>query len=153
MEKSAGAIIFRKERGKIYYLLLKYASSKSIKKTYWGFPKGRIEKGEKTVATIRREVKEETGLKDIKFLKGFKKIDRYFFKREGKTIFKVVFYLLAETKTKKVTLSFEHLDYQWLPFELAIKKLTFKSAKELLKAANDYLCNLNEKKKIIKFSK
>ena len=72
VQKSAGAVIFRKGRGKNFYLLLNYAAIGKVEKTYWGFSKGTIEKGEKEMDTIIREIKEETGIKDLKFVKGFK---------------------------------------------------------------------------------
>ena len=53
LEKSAGAIIFRKNK-KIKYLLLHYPSaSKTQAKDYWDFPKGHIEKGETIEQTVR----------------------------------------------------------------------------------------------------
>ena len=72
LERSAGAVIFREERGKSYYLLLHYQSG------HWDFPKGHIDKGEKPVDTARRETAEETGLVDIKLIEGFKEIIKYF---------------------------------------------------------------------------
>jgi len=150
VEKSAGAVIFRRaprsrtsllrgKNNKIYYLLLHYPSSAKAPRDYWDFPKGHIEKGEKLEDTVKREVEEETGLKDLKFVEGFKEWIKYFFKFEGKNIFKIVTYLLAETKTKDVKISFEHIGYKWLPYEEAMKQLTFKNAKEILKKANDFL--------------
>jgi 8-oxo-dGTP pyrophosphatase MutT (NUDIX family) len=139
VEKSAGAVIFRQENNKIYYLLLHYPSSAKAPKEYWDFPKGHIEKGEKLEETVKREVEEETGLKDIKFVGGFKEWIKYFFKFKGKNVFKIVTFLLAETKTKKVKVSFEHLGYEWLSYEEALKQLTFNNAKEILKKANDFL--------------
>jgi len=141
LEKSAGAIIFRKKNKKIYYLLLHYPSGAKAPKEYWDLPKGHIEKGENEIETARREVEEETGLKDIKFVEGFKEWIKYFFKFEGKNILKFVTFYLVETKTKEVKISFEHLGYKWLPYEKALEKLTFKNAKEILKKANDYLKN------------
>jgi 8-oxo-dGTP pyrophosphatase MutT (NUDIX family) len=138
-EKSAGAIIFRRGKGKIYYLLLNYASIGKVEKTYWGFSKGHIEKGEKGIDTIIREIKEETGIKHLKFLAGFKEIEKYFFKYKEKTIFKRVHYLLAETKTQEIKLSFEHLGYKWLPYKKALERLSFKNAKRILKKANKFL--------------
>jgi 8-oxo-dGTP pyrophosphatase MutT (NUDIX family) len=140
VEKSAGAVIFRRENDEIFYLLLHYpGTSHRTEKDYWDFPKGHIEKGEKIEETVKREVREETGLKDLKFIEGFKKWIKYFFYFQGKKIFKIVTFLLAETKTKKVKISFEHIGYKWLPYQKALEKLTFDSAKEILKKANDYL--------------
>ncbi len=152
IEKSAGAVIFRREKNKIEYLLLHYPPSARADcppkcrgaklrwaRDYWDFPKGHIEKGEKIEETVRREVEEETGLKDIKFVEGFKEWIRYFFRFKGKTIFKIVTFYLAETKNEKVAISGEHIGYQWLPYNQAFEQLTFQNAKEILKKANQFL--------------
>lgn len=174
IEKSAGAVIFRlqpirhprgpnenlggrrggrslakraPEKGKIYYLLLNYSTVGKIEKTYWGFPKGRIEKGEKEIEAVKREIKEETGLEDIQFVTDFKEREKYFFKFQGKNILKFVTFYLAETKTKEVKLSFEHIGYKWLPYEEALKQLTFNNTKEILEKAHKFL-QLSEKDEI-----
>jgi 8-oxo-dGTP pyrophosphatase MutT (NUDIX family) len=142
-ETSAGAVVFRKQNNEIYYLLLHYEAG------HWGFPKGHIEKGESEEKAARREVKEETGLEDIKIIKGFKEYIKYIFrdiyglkeeeKKKAPWIFKIVIYYLAETKTKEIKISFEHIGYEWLPYEEALKRLTFKNAKEILTKANKFL--------------
>jgi 8-oxo-dGTP pyrophosphatase MutT (NUDIX family) len=139
VEKSAGAVIFRKENNKIYYLLLHYPSSSRAKRDYWDFSKGHIEKGEKEIDTVKREVEEETGLKDIEFLGGFKSGIRYFFRFQGQNILKFVTFYLAETKEEEVKISKEHIGFAWLPYEEAEARLKFKNAKEILKKANDFL--------------
>lgn len=139
LEKSAGAVIFRRENKKIKYLLLHYPRGSRRPKPYWDFPKGHIEKGEMPEVTARREVEEETGLKDIKFIEGFKEWIKYFFKDKGQTVFKIVTFYLVQTKTKKVKISWEHIGYKWLSYEEALEQLTFKNAKEILKKANDFL--------------
>ncbi len=139
LEKSAGAVIFRKEEGKTYYLLLHYPTGSRTTKDYWDFPKGHIAKGEKLIDTAKRETEEETGLADIEFLGGFKTWIKYFFKDQGKTVMKIVTFYLAETKTKDVKVSFEHIGYKWLPYREALKQVMFKNAKEILKKANDFL--------------
>ena len=140
VEKSAGAIIFRKEGEKSLFLLLHYppASSRSSKE-YWDLPKGHIEKGEDILETVKREIFEETGLKDINFKEEFKETIKYFFKWEGKNILKFVTFYLTETKTKEVKISGEHIDFKWLVYEKAIEQLTFKNAKNILKKAHNFL--------------
>lgn len=147
IERSAGAIIFRKNK-KIYYLLLHYPSSAKAPRDYWDLPKGHVEKGEKEIDTVKREVLEETGLKNIKFIEGFKKWIKYFFKFRGKNILKFVTFYLVETKEKGVKISPEHIEYKWLPYEEALEQLTFKNAKEILKKANQFLI---EKKRLFNF--
>lgn len=133
IEKSAGAIIFRKENKKIYYLLLYYEAG------HWDFPKGNIEKGERPEEAARREIKEETGIGKIKFLPGFKETIKYFYKREGKIFFKVVVFFLAQTQTQKIKISWEHQGFQWLPYQAALEQLTFKNAKGVLEKAHQFL--------------
>ena len=142
-EKSAGAIIFRMENGVPHYLLLHYPSG------HWEFAKGHIEKGESFEQTIRREVLEETGIKELKIIPGFKHYAKYFFRKnyglEGEAkkkapwVFKLVLFLVAETKQKEVIISKEHKGFLWLPIGQAIKRTTYKNAKELLKKANDFI--------------
>ena len=140
MEKSAGAVVFRRENGKIHYLLLRYpVSSTNPKKQYWGFSKGHMEKGEGLEETATREIREETGLADIEFVREFQSREKYFFTRDKKKICKTVTFFLAETKTRKVVISSEHLDFKWLPYKEAFKKLTFKNAKRILQEANNFL--------------
>lgn len=139
VEKSAGAIVFRKEGERPLFLLLHYPSGSRAQREYWDLPKGHVEKGEKPEGTAKREVEEETGLKDIKFLNGFKETIKYFFKFEKKNILKFVTFYLAETKTKEIKISFEHLGFEWLPYEKALSRLTFKNAQDVLRKANDYL--------------
>ena len=145
-EKSAGAIIYRRENGVPHYLLLHYFSG------HWEFPKGHIEGTETEEETVLRETFEETGISDLKIIPGFKKYIKYFFRqykdnvseadrRAGKTpwVFKLVAFFVAETKTKEITISHEHKGFMWLPIDEAIKKTTFKNSKKLLKDANEFV--------------
>jgi len=136
LEFSAGAIIFRKEKHKILYLILKYGYG------HWDYVKGIISdevKGEKVKDTVTREAEEEAGIKDLKFVEGFKHKLHYFFRKKGKTYFKTVTFFLAETKRKKIKLSFEHTNYKWLAYKDALQKLTYKNAKSALKKADKFL--------------
>ncbi len=132
MEFSSGAVVFRKGR-KVLYLLLLYG------KGHWDFPKGHIEKGESQQETAVRETLEETGIADLKFVDSFKEKIGYFFRQDKKLIHKEVTYFLAETKTSKVVLSFEHKGYEWLPIEEALERVTYRSSREVLKKADEFL--------------
>ena len=137
--KSAGAVVFRKEKGKILFLLICYRRKN---KFWWDFPRGQIEKGENEIETAKREIFEETGIKDLKFIPGFRESYKYFFREEKDLIFKENILYLTETKRKRIKLSFEHCDYLWLSFKEALEKLTYENSKEILKKANQYLKNI-----------
>ncbi|MDD2909764.1 MAG: NUDIX domain-containing protein [Candidatus Pacebacteria bacterium] len=139
MEKSAGVIIFRKEKENIYYLLLRYQSLGKKGVDYWGFPKGHIEGSETEKETATREVLEETSIKDLRFVKDFKYLIDYSFRKEGKIVFKTVTFFIAETNTKKVRVSFEHIGYQWIKYNQAIKELNFANDIAMLKKAHRFI--------------
>lgn len=136
-EKSCGAIVFKKQKDGIKYLILHYGAG------HWDFPKGRQEKNEKEEQTALREIKEETGIEDIEFADGFREAISYFYKQGGETVFKEVIFFLAQSATDEVKLSSEHIGYAWLGYENAYKKLTFNNAKELLRKANQFLYKTN----------
>jgi len=153
-EKSAGAVVFRREKAndkeKIFYLVLHY----HFKGDYWDFPRGKIEKGETEDQTAKREIKEETGIEnsELEFVESFRETTSWFYKWKGETIAKEAVYFLAETKQEKVEVSFEHLGYKWLEFDEAMKTLTYENTKEILKAAREFLQKHN-KSDIEKFLK
>ncbi len=131
-EKSCGAVVFYGPVKHSEYLLLHYGSG------HWDFIKGHVEKGEDEEATAKREADEEAGI-DIKILSGFRETLKYFYKKDNELISKEVVFFVAESKTKNVKLSFEHVGYEWLTFGEALEKLTYKSAKEMLKKADKFL--------------
>ena len=144
-EKSVGAVIFRKEEGNIYYLILHYPSG------HWEFARGHGEEGEDEMQTARREIEEETGLKDLKIIPGFREYSKFFFrwtynlpeaeKKKAPWIFKLVILYLAETKTKEIKISKEHKGYAWMTHEEAFRKL-IKGAKVVIKKANDFITKI-----------
>jgi len=150
VEKSAGAVVFHRSReGKIEYLLLQH------NKTYWNFPKGRIDKNETEKFAARREISEETGIKKFRFVPGFKIYDKYFYRvpkdsrrieLRGRTLFKIVAFFLAQAQNKKVKISWEHLGYEWSPYKVAVKKLKkYRGSQKILKKANAFLNKISKK--------
>ncbi|MBI3442616.1 MAG: NUDIX domain-containing protein [Candidatus Sungbacteria bacterium] len=143
-ERSAGAAVFRHTRAGRMYLLIQHPdvpNGKARKPTagHWDFPKGHIEAGEKTEDTVRRETREETGIRRITLTPGFKETIRYFVNYGTGKRLKFVAFFLAETKQKRVTVSSEHQAYAWLGYREARKKLTYQNARRVLAAAEKFL--------------
>ena len=132
-EKSCGAIVFREEAGKRLYLLLHYTVG------HWGFPKGHVEENENELATVKRELEEETSLTKVEIIPGFRERVSYYFREKSELIHKQVVFLLAKTQAKEISLSFEHQGFEWLPFKKALKRLTFGNTKKILEKAKKEL--------------
>ncbi len=135
LEKSAGFVIYKKENGKNKYLILHYIPG------HWDYAKGHLENGETFMDAAIRETKEETGLTNFNVINGFSEKITYHFKKDNQIITKEVVFFLAESTQleNEVILSHEHKGFKWLFFEEAFKKLTFNSAKQLLKKAEEFL--------------
>ena len=133
-ERSSGSVIFRREGKKLLFLVLHY----EFKTDYWDFPKGNIEAGETEEAAAKREIREETGLVGISFIPNFKEKINYVYKKGGETIFKEVIFFLAESSTKDVEISYEHTGYEWVDYQIAMKRLK-ENSKNVLMKANEFL--------------
>lgn len=140
-ERSAGAIVFYEEQGRPEYLLLHYTAS------HWDFPKGNIEPGEAELETVRREVEEETGIRELKLMEGFRRLIHYFYRKGRGLVSKEVIFYLAESNTKDVKISWEHIGYDWLGYEDAIKRLTYKNSKDLLEEAHKTVTSVIARRK------
>ena len=134
-QKSAGIVLFRNASNKNEFLLLNYPQG------HWDFIKGKVEQGETPYETASRETKEETGISDIEFIDGFEESVEYDFRFKNEDIHKKVTFFLAKTNEKKITLSHEHNDFVWLEYDDALKKTTFRNAKNVLSKTNDFLLN------------
>ena len=134
-QKSTGIVLFRNDSGKNEFLLLNYPQG------HWDFIKGKVEEGETPHETALRETKEETGISDIEFIDGFEEFVEYDFRFKNEDIHKKVIFFLAKTNEKKISLSHEHNDFVWLEYDDALKKTTFRNAKNVLSKANEFLLN------------
>ena len=131
-ERSAGAVVYRLTKEGRLFLLLQNAGK-------WDFPKGGVEKGESELQTVVREVEEETGLKDLTLVPGFRKVIEYFYRRNGKNIHKQVVYLLGTTGEDRVKISFEHQGFGWFPYQEALDKASYENSKVTLAEAERFI--------------
>ncbi|MCK4552776.1 NUDIX domain-containing protein [Candidatus Pacearchaeota archaeon] len=137
--KSVFIITYTKVKGKIYYLLLK----RKLHWKGWEFPKGGRKFFESKKQTVKREIKEETGLVPIKIKKikisGKFKYNKKFPDRKG-FIGQTYSLYAVEVKKKKIILDkLEHSDYKWLDLEKAIKKLHWPNQRKCLKIVDERL--------------
>lgn len=131
-EFSAGGVVFKRHKGKVYFALVLNPYKK------WTFPKGRIEKPEKPEQTALREVSEELGVDtQLKIIELIEKID-YWYKEDNELIHKFVyFYLIAAPSNTNLNFQKEEvLDAQWFEFHSATEILGYpKDDLKILKKA------------------
>lgn len=139
-EKTIGIVVFRREGKGIRYLLLHHGGA------YWNFPKGRQETGETELESALRELREETGITQVKIIDGFKEEYDYDFDSEIKDgvrekVYKTAIFFLGEVSDADVTISHEHIDFGWFDYDKALDRSFFQQGQNLLKKANQFLLN------------
>ena len=134
-ERSAGAVVFYPTPAGPDYLLLRYGGGN------WGFPKGHVEAGENDLQAAQREVAEETGLPidAQKLLPGFEDETDYRFRRGNTLVEKDVLFYLIEAGHREVKISHEHSGYAWLPYAVALQRVSFEGPRRILQAAHAFL--------------
>lgn len=96
---------------------------------HWDIPGGRIQEGHTVLETLRREVEEETGIKEViepefftAVVSNFKDIPI----GEYKVGLVLMVYKIKIPEKSKIVLSHEHSDYKWAPPKEAAEKLAYK---------------------------
>lgn len=150
-EITAGVIVFRRTHEGPKFLLLYHRGQ------YWNFPKGHVEKEERSLDAAVRETCEETGLKksDLRILYGFKEYERFTFRRVRERIFKVVILYLAETRQPSIRIPTEQFQralgdniqgYAWFLYPEAKKILgRYKENLRVLERAHRFMEERNKK--------
>lgn len=145
-EKSAGAVIYCITDEPLFLLL-----QNTLKTTYWEFPKGKIEENEEIEETVKREVEEETRLKNLEILPGFRHTLKWFFKFKGELISKEAIYLLIRIPREdkdKVGINHEHEKFEWMSYEKARNEIKIKSNRDLLEKAHKFILEHEKQKKL-----
>ena len=139
---TVGALIFNAARTEVLMICTHKWSGK------WGIPGGKIKRGEKAEAALRRELKEETGLRitDIEFVLVQDCIDSREFYREAH--FVLLNYICRCTaKHPRVVLNEEAREFKWLSLAAAKKLPLNKPTKILIEAVEKMLKAKRRKKK------
>lgn len=125
--KSAGALVYNPNSKK--FLLIKHNIQDE---DYWALTKGGIEEGELSTEAAKREVFEESGIKDIQIFDeiNFVSMHTYNTSRIDHNIRKAYgIYYPAITYQETIELSNEHLDYAWLSLDELKEKISFPISK------------------------
>lgn len=136
-EKSCGVVPYRIEEGRILYLVI---SSALTKREHWEFPKGGVEEGEREIQTALRELDEETGVREVQILPGFREPIRYIYRRPEGLVLKQVVYFIGRVRNPAVTLRLEEAkDFRWADYEEARRLLRHVNARALLERSHAFI--------------
>ena len=131
--KAAFIVIYRRDKSKILYLLLK----RKLHWKGWEFPKGGVKKNEAVLKAVQREIKEETGQKPLNIKKyPIQGKYKYLKKLEDRSNIIGQTYQLfsAQIKNKKIKIDkLEHSSYKWLEFKKTVKLLTYSNQRKCLR--------------------
>lgn len=148
-ERSAGGIVFKRENGKILWLLIRtvsgYKKNKKNKSPVYKFPKGHLKENEFLKQAALREVEEEGRIKANILVKiGSNNYVLWDAENRKKIIKKVTFFLMEYEGQSNLKYydSEMVIERDWYNFEEACEKLAYDSEKVLLKKAKNKLESL-----------
>lgn len=123
---SAGGMVIKNEDGKKKILLIKFADGTGL-----GFPKGHVHNGENFEEAAAREVKEETGLRNISIIRKLGVVTRPSVENDGTKVKKDIHLFLMKAG------DYNHKEadevYGWFTIDEGIKKMGFPQEAEFLK--------------------
>jgi len=127
------AILFRKSNEKIQYLIMKRTPERE---GFWQPITGGLEESETRVEALRREVFEETGIKDfVRIIE-----DVHYFEYSDPHFIKEYVFGVEIASTEKIILDErEHSEFRWCSFQEALDLLKWKENKEALTKLNKIL--------------
>jgi len=128
--KKVRAVIYDKKDGELYFLIL----HRILRWKGWEALKETAEKREAPEDTLRRGIKEETGLKKFRIIASLKKQEKWISLNNHYAI--VDTFLVRADMKQKISLKqeiIEHDKYEWVKREAAIKRLTWPKTKELFR--------------------
>ncbi len=139
-EPTAGGIIFRRnsKTNEVEILLIQDAKNR------WTIPKGHIEEGETAKETAEREIREETGLKEMRVLNWLGKINfRY---RRGTSLVLMtteIFLVRAEGKTEELKPEDWMNGIKWFSANEALDKIEYEDIGKIILLALKKIRQLN----------
>lgn len=127
--KKVRAIIYDIKDGKPYFLIF----HRILRWDGWEILKETMEPEENFEQTLKRGIKEETGINNFEIIKDLNKTESW--QKDGVDYEIVATFLVKAEMNEKISLRqeiIEHDNYEWVNRETAIAKLTYVETKELI---------------------
>ena len=121
ISQTAGGIVVNRKTHKIALI--------QMEDKIWSFPKGRFKEGEKIIDAARREVHEETGIKNLKLIKELPTYERE--NANDSNILKVIHMHLFYTDEDKLNpIENDIVDSKWIDKKDMLNTLTLEKDRE-----------------------
>ena len=132
-ETSAGGVVVRHANEPLILL---------IRDSYghWGLPKGHVERGERSESAAMREVREETGLADVRVIESIATIE-WRFRFRGKLVQKrcEFFLMQSDTAATRPQKAEGITACRWMPMPQALRLIGYDNARDVLRQADALL--------------
>ena len=125
MEYSCGAVLYTWRDGVPQYVL--------VYDSHYGFPKGHIEPGETAKMTARREIEEETGLKNVSILTWLGKIHFKYRRADKLVLMTTQIYLIQAMDAHEMPTGEKWMrGIKWFSFSEALDLIEYDDIEKLM---------------------